>query len=361
MFRSFFRSRRYFWWAYLGGLVILVGLLLQVEMAVWFNQWEREFWNLIQKAVEQIARGEMDKLQELAPQFWHYGLTLVFSLVLPSIALGSLFGYVTGLYMFTWRQAMTLDYINRWKKIGGKIEGASQRIQEDTGNFARNLEDLGIQFVRAVMTLVTFLPILWNLSSSVNLGFMKNVPGSLVWIALSASLGGIIISWFVGIMLPRLEYNNQKKEAEFRKQLVYGEDNRLNLSVPELVQRFEEIKINYFRMIKHFLYFNVWMGVFGSCMYYVPLFLIGFGALTGVASLGVMKQALNIFAQVNSSFSLFVYNWTRVTYLRSIFIRLREFERYLDECERQESTNNKEEKQVLVRDNLIYFPSPNTR
>ena len=125
------------------------------------------------------------------------------------------------------------------------------------------------------MTLVTFLPILWNLSLSVNLGFMKNVPGSLVWIALAASLGGMVISWFVGIMLPQLEYNNQKREAEFRKQLVYGEDNRLNISVPELMQRFKQIKINYFRMVKHFLCFNVWMGVFGFCMYMCRSFLSG--------------------------------------------------------------------------------------
>lgn len=330
-------------------------------MALWFNQWEREFWDLIQKAVEIIARGETASLPALKPQFWHYGANLIFLLVAPSIIIGSLFGYATNIYMFMWRQAMTLSYISRWKKIEGEIEGASQRIQEDTGNFVRNLEDLGIQFVRAVMTLLIFLPVLWDLSLSVNLGSMRAIPGSLVWLALLASFGGMLISWFVGIMLPRLEYNNQKKEAQFRKHLVYGEDNRAALSIPQTTQQFYEIKSNYYRMIKHFLYFNVWMGVFGSCMYYAPLFLIGFGALTGVATLGVMKQALNIFAQVNSSFSLFVYNWTRVTYLRSIFLRLREFESHLAEHEReQERQNRLRPEEGQERAKVVYLPGSRT-
>ncbi|TEY08964.1 transporter, partial [Campylobacter sp. CH185] len=56
--------------------------------------------------------------------------------------------------------------------------------------------------------------------------FLKNIDGLLVYIALLISLGGLVVSWFVGIKLPGLEYNNQKAEAAFRKELVYAEDNR---------------------------------------------------------------------------------------------------------------------------------------
>ena len=65
-----------------------------------------------------------------------------------------------------------------------------------------------------------------GLSSNVVIPFFKDITGSLVWVSLVASLGGLVISWIVGIKLPGLEYNNQKVEAAFRKELVYGEDDR---------------------------------------------------------------------------------------------------------------------------------------
>ena len=76
--------------------------------------------------------------------------------------------------------------------------------------------------------------------------FLNNVSGSLVWVALILSIGGIIISWLVGIKLPGLEYNNQKVEAAFRKELVYGEDDRKNyVQAPTILQLFTGIKFNY--------------------------------------------------------------------------------------------------------------------
>ena len=61
------------------------------------------------------------------------------------------------------------------------------------------------------------------------------MSGSLVWVSLTASLGGLVISWLVGIKLLGLEYNNQKVEAAFRKELVYGEDDRQNYVKPPTV------------------------------------------------------------------------------------------------------------------------------
>ena len=95
-------------------------------------------------------------------------------------------------------------------------------------NFAKIVESIGLQVVKAIMTLIAFIPILWVLSSNVTVPFLGDVSGSLVWVALILSLGGILISWLVGIKLPGLEYNNQKVEAAFRKELVYGEDDRKN-------------------------------------------------------------------------------------------------------------------------------------
>ena len=110
---------------------------------------------------------------------------------------------------------MTFSYLPYWRAVDATVEGASQRIQEDAMNFAKIVESLGLQIVRAIMLLIAFIPILWGLSSSVVIPFFKDITGSLVWVSLTASLGGLVISWLVGIKLPGLEYNNQKVEAAF--------------------------------------------------------------------------------------------------------------------------------------------------
>ena len=95
------------------------------------------------------------------------------------------------------------------------------------------------------MTLIAFIPILWGLSDKVAIPFLQGINGSLVWVALVVSVGGLIISWFVGWFLPGLEYNNQKVEAAFRKDLVLGEDDKINYAQPEkLWELFLGIRFN---------------------------------------------------------------------------------------------------------------------
>ncbi len=103
--------------------------------------------------------------------------------------IATLTAYFTRMYAFRWREAMTFSYVAKWQTVEEEVEGASQRIQEDIYRFARIFESLGLQVVRAIMTLVAFLPILWGLSSGVDLPHIKDIPGSLVWVALLVSLG----------------------------------------------------------------------------------------------------------------------------------------------------------------------------
>ena len=163
---------------------------------------------------------------------------------------------------------MTFSYMPYWKKVDAKVEGASQRIQEDCMNFAKIVESLGLQVVRAIMLLIAFIPILWGLSSNVVIPFFKDVSGSLVWVSLTASLGGLVISWLVGIKLPGLEYNNQKVEAAFRKELVYGEDERQNyVKPPTVLELFTGIKFNYHRLFLHYGYFDLWLIMYLSLIH----------------------------------------------------------------------------------------------
>jgi len=231
---------------------------------------------------------------------------------------------------------MTWGYIPRWRSVEQEIEGASQRIQEDCNRFARIIESLGLQIVRAVMTLIAFIPILYGLSDKLDVPILRDIEGSLVWGALVVSIGGLIISWFVGWRLPGLEYNNQKVEAAFRKDLVLGEDDKENHARPEtLWELFLGIRFNYHRLYLHYGYFNIWVHSYDQVMTVVPYLLMGPGLFTGLITLGVLVQVSNAFGRVHGGFALFLHNWTTITELRSIWKRLREFE---DNLKRYEDT-----------------------
>jgi peptide/bleomycin uptake transporter len=315
MFRAFFKSKKWFLWAYGGGLTLLISLVVQVELSVKINQWYGGFYNILQKATE----------HEVA-ELWAEMIKFAY-IAFPYVMIATLTAYFTRIYAFRWREAMTFSYVAKWQKVEEEVEGASQRIQEDIYRFARIFESLGLQVSRAILTLIAFLPILWGLSSGVDLPYIKDIPGSLVWVALIVSLGGLIISWFVGIKLPGLEYNNQKVEAAFRKELVYAEDDKINYGKTEtIVELFVGLKFNYHRLFLHYGYFDIWVNFFEQLMVIVPYLIMGPGLFTGLITLGVLVQVSNAFSKVRESFSIFIANWTTITELRSIHKRLKEFE-----------------------------------
>ncbi len=315
MFRSFFKSREWFIWAYGGALVLLLALYFQVELTVRINEWYGSFYNILQKATEH-------EVSELWVEMLKFA-----KIAFPYVLIATVTAYFTRIYAFKWREAMTFAYVEKWQQVEEEVEGASQRIQEDIYRFARIFESLGLQVIRAIMTLFAFLPILWGLSSGVDIELIKKVPGSLVWVALIVSIGGLLISWFVGIKLPGLEYNNQKVEAAFRKELVYAEDDKINYGKTEtIIELFTGLKFNYNRLFLHYGYFDIWVNFFEQLMVIVPYLIMGPGLFTGIITLGVLVQVSNAFSKVRESFSIFIANWTTITELRSINKRLREFE-----------------------------------
>ena len=160
---------------------------------------------------------------------------------------------------------------------------------------------------------------------------MENVEGSLIWIAIVVSVGGLAISWLVGIMLPGLEYNNQKAEAAFRKELVYAEENKAEYASEETTKTlFGKLKHNYYRLFLQYCYFDLWLNSFSQILVIVPYLIMGPGLFTKAITLGVMIQVGNAFNQVRGSFSVFINNWTTITELRSIHMRLKEFEKNID-------------------------------
>lgn len=315
MFRSFFQNRKWFFWAYGGGLLLLFSLYIQVQLTVSMNEWYGGFYDILQKAQEHSIE-----------EFWQEMVKFTY-IAFPYVLIATATSYFTRIYSFKWREAMTFEYITKWQACEKDIEGSSQRMQEDIYRFARIVESLGLQVVKAIMTLIAFLPILWGLSKSVDLPIIKDYEGSLVWIALLVSIGGLLISWFVGIKLPGLEYNNQKVEAAFRKELVFAEDDKINYAKSETIfELFTGLRVNYNRLFLHYGYFDIWINFFEQLMVIVPYIIMAPGLFTGLITLGVLVQVSNAFSKVRESFSIFIANWTTVTELRSIHKRLKEFE-----------------------------------
>ena len=343
MIKSFFASKNWAMWAYGGGLLLFSSLVLQVSLTVAFNSWYGRFYNLLQTS-DNFKDNPTEGIEQFFLQLT--SLSYVFNnfkgepsfvvLAFPYIILAVFTSWFTSIYGLRWRQAITFNYIPRWRNVEEEIEGASQRIQEDCFRFAKIVESLGLQIARAIMTLIAFIPILWGLSSNVGNELLKDINGSLVWVALIVSVGGLAISWFVGWYLPGLEYNNQKVEAAFRKDLVLGEDDKINHAQPEkLWEIFLGIRFNYHRLYLHYGYFNAWMNTYDQVMIIVPYLIVGPGLFTGLITLGTVVQVSNAFQRVHGGFALFLHNWTTITELRSIWKRLHEFEGNLKKYEKR--------------------------
>lgn len=315
MLKSFFGTKEWRLWAW-GGLIFLLSITwVQVQMTVRLNEWYGVFYNILQKA-------------EDIDGFWQAMIDFTL-IVIPYIFIAVISTYFAQHYAFRWRQALTYHYLPLWEKTENDIEGGSQRLQQDTYEFAKSLESLGLGMFKALLTLIAFTPILWTLSDKVSLPFISDIEGSLVWIALLTSLGGIVISYFVGIKLPNLEYNNQKVEAAYRKQLVLSEDDKVFAKVPPLMELFTGIRTNYFRIFNHYSYFSLWNNLYGQIMIIVPYLVMAPSLFTGAITLGVVTQTGNAFGKVNDSFSYLIDRWTDITKFISVIKRLKEFERHL--------------------------------
>jgi peptide/bleomycin uptake transporter len=318
LFRSFFMTRRWILWSIPGGALILFSTWYKVELDVKINEWFGEFYNLIQKALSKPDTITMDEYMGQISTFGYIaGLYVVIAVATD---------FFIKHYVFRWRQAMNDYYAAHWHTVR-HIEGASQRIQEDTMRFARMVEGLGVSFMRSLMTLFAFLPILWTLSAQVKeLPWIGPVPHALVWVAILLALAGTVLLAAVGIKLPGLEFENQRVEAAYRKELVYGEDNAERAEAENLRLLFADVRRNYFRLFFHYLYFDVARWSYLQFSVLVPYIALAPTLVAGAVTLGVMQQIVRAFGRVESSFQYLVNSWTTIVELMSVYKRLRAFE-----------------------------------
>lgn len=309
-------------WSILGTALIIFVTWFLVEVNVAINAWYQPFYDLIQTALSAPNKVKLSQL------YSEIGVFLWIALIAVTVAVLNYF-FISH-YVFRWRTAMNEYYMAHWSHLR-HIEGAAQRVQEDTMRFAQTLEDMGVSFINAVMTLIAFLPVLVSLSPHVQeLPLVGHIPYGLVIAAITWALFGTVLLAFIGIKLPGLQFKNQRVEAAYRKELVYGEDDATRAQPPTVAELFSAVRRNYFRIYFHYTYFNIARILYLQVDVVFGLIVLFPTIAAGAITFGLMRQITNVFEQVRSSFQYLISSWTTLVELMSIYKRLRSFENELN-------------------------------
>jgi peptide/bleomycin uptake transporter len=310
-------------WSILGSALILFGTYFSVQVSVAINNWRRPFFDGVQGALAEPDSVTADYL---------YDLIIVFAeIAFLAVSVFVFTRFFVSHYIFRWRTAMNNYYASRWSQLR-HVEGAAQRVQEDTMRFASIMEGLGVALVDSVMTLVAFLPVLWSLSEYVKeLPIVGEIAQPLFYAAIFWSVFGTFFLAFVGIKLPGLEFKNQRVEAAYRKELVYGEDYEDRAEPLTLGELFNNVRRNYFRLYFHYLYFNVARSFYLQADNIFAYIILIPTIVAGTITFGILQQILTAFGQVSNSFQYLVNSWPTIVELLSVYKRLQSFEKALDD------------------------------
>ena len=329
MFR-FFTDRNWFLWSWLGSFIILSSLWIQVKIDVKINEWFGEFYDMIQKAL-----GSPNAIT--IEEYWASLISFI-TLAAMYVGVAVLVSYFTSHYLFRWRTAMVEWYHSVYDKAR-KIEGAAQRVQEDTIKFSRIMESLGTSLIEALMILIEFMPILFGLSIGIPIFFFGDwdyglIVGALIW-----SIGGTIFLIVLGLILRLVgvEYDLQKKEAAYRKILVIAEDDG-TIRPKSLEELFDEVRDIHFLSYIRYLYFNVGRIAYLQANVLSAYVFLAPAIVAGAVTLGVMQQIIRAFGRVEGSMQYILKAWPTIIELASVYKRLKEFEAKINQ------EYNKEEK-----------------
>ena len=317
MFR-FFKLKKWFLWSWLGSLIILSSLWVQVKIDVKINEWFGKFYDMIQKA---LSKPNSITMQE----YWDSLFSFI-SLAGLYVSVYVIMIFFTAHYLFRWRTAMVEWYHSVYEQAS-KIEGAAQRVQEDTIKFSRIMESLGTSLIESIMVLIQFVPILLGLSVGIPIYFFGDWEYGLITGALLWTIGGTIFLIGLGwvLRLVGVEYDLQKKEAAYRKLLVIAEDD--NTVRPKNIEElFEDVRSIHFFSFIRYLYFNIGRMAYMQANVLSAYVFLAPAIVAGLVTLGVMQQIIRAFGRVEGSMQYLLRAWPTIIELASVYRRLREFE-----------------------------------
>ena len=317
MFR-FFVLKKWLLWSWIGSFVILTSLWVQVKIDVEINKWFGEFYDMIQKA---LSKPNSITIEE----YWESLFSFI-SLAGLYVSVYVIISFFTAHFLFRWRAAMVEWYHSVYERASN-IEGAAQRVQEDTIKFSRIMESLGTSLIESIMVLIQFIPILLGLSVGIPIFFFGDwqyglITGALIW-----TLGGTIFLIALGwiLRLVGVEYDLQKKEAAYRKLLVIAEDDG-NIRPKKIEELFDDVRSIHFLSYLRYLYFNIGRMAYLQANVLSAYVFLAPAIVAGVVTLGVMQQIIRAFGRVEGSMQYLLKAWPTIIELASVYKRLREFE-----------------------------------
>lgn len=342
-----------------GGIVVVVA---HAAFGAWvkyrINMWYDSFYNLLQTASAPIiggnetgsgVEGDYSGMDEV----WSKLVEFAF-LVLPMCIVHPTVKFVRQHWAFAWRLALMKDYVRQWNPSVRPVEGAAQRVHEDTQRFASGLNGCLVVVLDAVCMLLVFIPILLDIGKRVTapaFGFGVDGFGDawLVMLAVWSATIGVTGAAIVGRKLVKLEVNNQKVEANLRRELVLLEtapmavccaskdddtesDTQVQMKRPENVfdSLWEDLKTNYYRLFLNFMGLNAWLATFEQYVVLLPYLVAApllFAPAPDTIKLGTLVQLSNAFGKVFDALNIVGDNYGSIVDFASCVVRLRQFER----------------------------------
>ena len=328
----------------LGAIVLLN--LGAVYMLVLLNEWNRVFYDALQNKDAAVFWTQLARFTYLAFAF---------------IIIAVYRFYLTQLLEVRWRAWMTANYLQRWladhafyklelarfaktDNSAGNPTGPTnisdnpdQRIQEDINLFTTYSISLSMGLLNAVVTLLSFIGILWSLSGAFSFtlgGSSYSIPGFMVWMAVLYCAAGSIITHFIGRPQIRLNFQQQRVEADFRHHMVrvreYSESIALDkgeaVERAQLDMRFSAVLANYLQLIKKQKNLVWFTNFFGQAAVVFPFIVAAPRFFSGAIQLGQLMQIASAFGRVQDSLSWLVDNYSSLAAWRATTDRLTSFE-----------------------------------
>jgi len=322
---KFFTQKEWRLWSWIGSFIILFSLWVQVQIDVKINEWFGQFYDMIQKAL-----GAPNSIT--IEEYWASLLSFI-TLAGIYVVLATVVAFFTSHYLFRWRTAM-IDWYHSVYDKARTIEGASQRVQEDTIKFSRIMEGLGTSFIEAIMMLIEFTPILFSLSIGIPILFFGDwsyglVTGAFIW-----TVGGTLFLIILGtiLRLVGVEYDLQKNEASYRKLLVIAEDD-ITIRPKNLDELFDDVRKIHFKSYLRYFYFNLGRITYLQANVLSAYVFLAPAIVAGVVTLGVMQQIIRAFGRVEGSMQYIFRSWPTIIELASVYKRLKEFESKINSTE----------------------------
>ncbi|BCP52479.1 ATP-binding protein [Kaistia sp. 32K] len=355
-------------WVALGLLAVVIGLrLFNVWLDVKFNYWNNDFYTALQK------------------KDWStfaYQMFVVFSWIAALTIITTVYQlYFSQWLQIRWRNWLTQKYVNGWmakgthyrmRLAGNPADNPDQRIAEDADRFTDGALSIGVALLGQIVTLITFIFILWSLSSSAPLiifGKSYAIPGYLVWLALGYAIIGTALTHWVGKPLVALSYQQQRFEADFRFALVRlrenGEEVALLKGEPAeragLYDRFGSVLSNFYQIMSRTKRLTFLTAGYSQLAVIFPFILISPLYFAGTIELGGLTQVASAFGTVQGALSFFVTAYSTLAGWKAVVDRLDGFEHAIEhseELERQGPSLQPDSaaSDLVIRDLTVHLP-----